>query len=132
MSFSLNVISSGERIFISMLCFPFALIFLINGRHDDLQVNYTLLGLRASIAFSFYNTQMRYQRTLNWLVLIVYGIGALYLPQPVRADQSHPVLANAVSAFDLLIAMNTLRVSHGLPALIEDPIVDALAQSTAT
>jgi LysM repeat protein len=27
--------------------------------------------------------------------------------------------------------MNTLRVSYGLPALIEDPIVDAVAQSTA-
>ena len=27
--------------------------------------------------------------------------------------------------------MNTLRVSYGLPALIEDPIVNAVAQSTA-
>src|SRR5258706_2146062 len=74
---------------------------------------------------------MRFQRTLNWLVLITYGIGVLYFPQSVRADQTHPVPANAVSAFDLIIAMNTLRVSNGLPALIEDPIVDALAQSTA-
>jgi hypothetical protein len=31
----------------------------------------------------------------------------------------------------LIIAMNTLRVSYGLPALIEDPIVNAVAQSTA-
>jgi LysM repeat protein/uncharacterized protein YkwD len=36
-----------------------------------------------------------------------------------------------VTAFDLIIAMNTLRVSNGLPALIEDPIVNAVAQSTA-
>lgn len=36
-----------------------------------------------------------------------------------------------VSAFDLIIAMNTLRVSYGLPALIEDPIIDAVAQATA-
>ena len=31
----------------------------------------------------------------------------------------------------LILAMNTLRVSYGLPALIEDPIVNAVAQSTA-
>ena len=74
---------------------------------------------------------MRFQRLFNWFVLIVYAIGALYLPQSARADQAHPAPANAVSAFDLIIAMNTLRVSNGLPALVEDPIVDALAQSTA-
>ena len=74
---------------------------------------------------------MRYQRFLNWLLLIVYGISLLYLPQSARADQAHPVPAHAVSAFDLIIAMNTLRVSNGLPALVEDPIIDALAQSTA-
>ena len=80
---------------------------------------------------SLYNTRMRFQRTLNWFILIVFGIGSFYLPQPVRADQVRPAPANAVSAFDLIIAMNTLRVSNGLPALVEDPIVDALAQSTA-
>jgi LysM repeat protein len=31
----------------------------------------------------------------------------------------------------LILAMNTLRVSYGLPPLIEDPIVNAVAQSTA-
>jgi LysM repeat protein len=31
----------------------------------------------------------------------------------------------------LIIAMNTLRMSYGLPALTEDPIIDAVAQSTA-
>jgi LysM repeat protein len=36
-----------------------------------------------------------------------------------------------VTAYDLIIAMNTLRVSYGLPALIEDPIINAVAQSTA-
>jgi LysM repeat protein len=35
------------------------------------------------------------------------------------------------SAYELILAMNTLRVSYGLPALIEDPIVNAVAQSTA-
>ncbi len=36
-----------------------------------------------------------------------------------------------VSRSELILAMNTLRVSHGLPPLIEDPIVNAVAQSTA-
>lgn len=36
-----------------------------------------------------------------------------------------------VTTFDLIIAMNTLRVSYGLPALLEDPIINIIAQSTA-
>jgi LysM repeat protein len=39
--------------------------------------------------------------------------------------------SGGVTAFDLILAMNTLRVSGGLPALIEDPIVMAVAQATA-
>ncbi len=39
--------------------------------------------------------------------------------------------ASGISAYDLIIAMNTLRVSYGLPALVEDPIIDAVAQQTA-
>jgi len=39
--------------------------------------------------------------------------------------------SGAVSRSELILAMNTLRVSHGLPALIEDPIVNAVAQATA-
>lgn len=38
---------------------------------------------------------------------------------------------STVTAYDLIIAMNTLRVSNGLPALIEDPIINAVAQGTA-
>ena len=37
----------------------------------------------------------------------------------------------AASRSELILAMNTLRVSNGLPALIEDPIVNAVAQITA-
>ncbi|HSO11938.1 MAG TPA: hypothetical protein VLT51_06150, partial [Anaerolineales bacterium] len=62
---------------------------------------------------------------------MAFGIGTLYRPQVVRAAQVHPVPPNQVSAYDLIIAMNTLRVSYGLPALVEDPIVNAVAQSTA-
>ena len=83
------------------------------------------------IPLSPYNYQMLFKRTINCLVLIVYGISALSLPQPVWAKQSQPVPANAVSAYELIIAMNTLRVSYGLPALVEDPIINAVAQSTA-
>ena len=45
--------------------------------------------------------------------------------------KARSVQASEVTAFDLIIAMNTLRASYGLPALIEDPIIDAVAQSTA-
>lgn len=39
--------------------------------------------------------------------------------------------SGTTSRSELILAMNTLRVSNGLPALIEDPIVNAVAQSTA-
>src|SRR5215216_6559280 len=78
---------------------------------------------------------MRFQRFLSWLImlimLIVFGMGAFHRPQAVRADEIHPAPAKQVSAYELILAMNTLRVSYGLPALIEDPIVNAVAQSTA-
>ena len=74
----------------------------------------------------YYNYQMRFQRFLNWFILFILGIGAFIPPGTVQA-----ALPNQVSAYDLILAMNTLRVSNGLPALIEDPIVNAVAQSTA-
>jgi LysM repeat protein len=73
---------------------------------------------------------MRFQRffscSIMLIVLLVSGIGAFYRPRAVRAAPSQQV-----SAYELILAMNTLRVSYGLPALIEDPIVNAVAQSTA-
>jgi LysM repeat protein len=75
---------------------------------------------------------MRFQRSFGWLILlIVFGMGAFQRPQTVRADEAQPAPPNQASAFDLILAMNTLRVSYGLPPLVEDPIVDAVAQSTA-
>jgi len=73
---------------------------------------------------------MRYPRLLNWFILVIVGIGVVYNPQTVQAEHSSAP-AKQVSAYELIIAMNTLRVSYGLPALIEDPIVNAVAQSTA-
>lgn len=39
--------------------------------------------------------------------------------------------SGGVTAYDLIIAMNTLRASYGLPLLIEDPIINAVSQATA-
>ena len=36
-----------------------------------------------------------------------------------------------VSRSELILAKNTRRVSHGLPPLIKNPIVNAVAQATA-
>jgi LysM repeat protein len=58
-------------------------------------------------------------------IFIPAANGRTSQPATVRAQSSD------VTAFDLIIAMNTLRMSHGLPALIEDSIINAVAQSTA-
>lgn len=70
---------------------------------------------------------MRLQRSPGWLILLIaFGMGTFYRPQAAQAAPS-----SQTSAYELIIAMNTLRVSYGLPPLIEDPIVNAVAQSTA-
>jgi LysM repeat protein len=78
---------------------------------------------------------MRFQRFPGPLILrimlIVFGTGLFHRPGAVRAGEIQPAPSNQVSAYELILAMNTLRVSYGLPALIEDPIVNAVAQSTA-
>src|SRR4030095_3696066 len=82
---------------------------------------------------------MRFQRFPGSLILrIMLVMFIVFGPQAARADKRsspvdeiQPAPSNQVSAYDLILAMNTLRVSYGLPALIEDPIVDAVAQSTA-
>jgi LysM repeat protein len=66
------------------------------------------------------------------LLLLLAGI----IPPAASAYAGKPlprVYAPAadVTAYELIAAMNTLRMSNGLPALVEDPIVNAVAQSTA-
>lgn len=74
---------------------------------------------------------MRFQHFLSWLIiLIMFGTGASH-HLAVQPDRVYAAPLNQVSAYELILAMNTLRVSYGLPALIEDPIVNAVAQSTA-
>ena len=52
------------------------------------------------------------------------------LSPAVKAQAFRPVQQEP-SAYELIIAMNTLRMSMGLPALVEDPIINAVAQGTA-
>jgi LysM repeat protein len=71
-----------------------------------------------------------------WMRCFLVLILSAALLQPAGKAFALPPLANQqqssqVSAFDLIIAMNTLRMSYGLPALIEHPIVNAVAQGTA-
>ena len=66
---------------------------------------------------------------LRWLILLILLAGWT-APVPA-AKAAEPAQSSEVTAFDLIIAMNTLRTSYGLPALEEDPIIDAVAQSTA-
>ena len=76
---------------------------------------------------------MKTTKLLVWLLLLSL-LCAWALPSAgVLASQPGAQLAQSseVSAFDLIIAMNTLRMSSGLPALVEDPIINAVAQSTA-
>jgi LysM repeat protein len=74
---------------------------------------------------------MRAKKFLSWLIIVALGVWFFSSFQSAQAGQSLSARTDGVNAFDLIIAMNTLRVSNGLPALVEDPIVDAVAQSTA-
>jgi LysM repeat protein len=74
---------------------------------------------------------MRFHRFLEAWLLIVIAAGAFHHSQPVQAEEIQLAPSNQAGAYDLILAMNTLRVSYGLPPLIEDPIINAVAQSTA-
>ncbi|MGE5223007.1 MAG: LysM peptidoglycan-binding domain-containing protein [Omnitrophica WOR_2 bacterium] len=75
---------------------------------------------------------MRSRKLLTWLSIFIFLAAALHSVEEAHAASLLiPAQKGEVSASDLIAAMNTLRVSNGLPALIEDPIVDAVAQSTA-
>src|SRR5512145_3022703 len=72
----------------------------------------------------------RYQILLQLGLLLIWLLTA-----PAYQAKDHTLPKSARSAVasrsELILAMNTLRVSNGLPALIEDPIINAVAQSTA-
>ena len=64
-------------------------------------------------------------------MLFALGLAPFINPQSAQAENTELAPSEQVSAYELILAMNTLRVSYGLPPLIEDPIIDAVAQSTA-
>jgi LysM repeat protein len=67
-------------------------------------------------------------------IFIILLLAGLLMPAAgghAAPDQIKPAQSDQVTAFDLIVAMNTLRTSYGFPALVEDPIIDAVAQSTA-
>jgi LysM repeat protein len=71
------------------------------------------------------NQRKKYQFVIQVSMLLIWLLTA---PVYQAKDQAQ---SGAVSRSELILAMNTLRVSNGLPALIEDPIVNAVAQATA-
>jgi LysM repeat protein len=68
------------------------------------------------------------KRTKTAIQIGLLLIWLLTAPVYQAKDQAQ---SGAVSRSELILAMNTLRVSYGLPALIVDPIVNAVAQATA-
>ncbi len=76
---------------------------------------------------------MRRIISIRWLFSLILLAGLLNAAIDAHAhpSQVEHSQSSKVTAYDLIVAMNTLRVSNGLPALVEDPIIDAVAQSTA-
>jgi LysM repeat protein/uncharacterized protein YkwD len=80
-----------------------------------------------------YNCCVQQKIATPWLVLLALLASLLNPPGSALAGQPPAGSAQSaeVTAFDLIIAMNTLRVSYGNSPLVEDPIINAVAQSTA-
>ena len=80
-----------------------------------------------------YNSLMLKNIQIRWLLLLGLMTSLLFTPTQVLAAQpmSQPAQSGGISANELIIAMNTMRVSYGNPALVEDAIIDAVAQATA-
>jgi LysM repeat protein len=68
---------------------------------------------------------MRRYFILIQISLLIWWLFSPLLQAKVQAQSGE------ISRSELILAMNTLRVSHGLPPLIEDPIINAVAQATA-
>ena len=68
--------------------------------------------------------------TLSLLCLLLLTVSLTKPNQKTEAINLRAPLQN-VSAYELIAAMNVLRMANGLPALIEHPIIDAVAQGTA-
>ncbi|UCF28162.1 MAG: LysM peptidoglycan-binding domain-containing protein [Chloroflexota bacterium] len=73
---------------------------------------------------------VRNHRTRFFLLVEVILL-LVWLLAPSTYQAKDLAQSGEVSRSDLILAMNTLRVSRGLPRLIEDPIINAVAQATA-
>lgn len=71
-------------------------------------------------------TSIRRLLSIALLVVLIHPLSSGIAAQPVSKNAQ-----SGVTAYNLIAAMNTLRVSNGYPALVEDPIINAVAQSTA-
>lgn len=74
---------------------------------------------------------MYLQHFIHRFLLVVFVFGVFSVPTSTQASEKLSALSNQTSAYEMIAAMNSLRLSYGLPALIEDPIINAVAQSTA-
>lgn len=76
---------------------------------------------------------MRHPIHTRWILLFALAIGLFTSAAagPISSSVQNSARQSEVTAYDLIIAMNALRMANGLPALIEDPIINAVAQSTA-
>ena len=69
--------------------------------------------------------------TKQYLSLIQIILMLVWLLSAPAHQAKVPAQSAAATRSELILGMNTLRVSQGLPALIEDPIINAVAQGTA-
>ena len=67
----------------------------------------------------------------KYIILIQTSLILIWLLSAPFNQAKEPAQSGTATRSELILAMNTLRVSNGLPALIEDPIINAVAQATA-
>jgi LysM repeat protein len=84
-------------------------------------------------ALTRYNCPVKRKISIGRMLFLILLLGMLHPGAGVMASppQAKPAQSGEPSAYELIIAMNTLRMSFGLPALVEDPIINAVAQATA-
>jgi len=70
---------------------------------------------------------MRLKIAIIYLLILIILTGPVVPDRGVRAAS----LQSSATAYELIAAMNALRVANGYSALIEDSIVNAVAQATA-
>ena len=75
---------------------------------------------------------IKHMRKITLFLLILLLLAPSFAKPNLATDaKNSQAPLQTVSAYELIAAMNVLRMSNGLPALIEHPIIDAVAQGTA-